>query len=236
MKKKILILLPAFALIICSCKQEKEKPKVTYKNTTTTVETAVDSAQIEIADLPVQIPGTDFLLHPIGQYRVYDGSRKTGYTYERGSFNVSNYGEFEITGFLNNIKVQRVDSDSLNVIFDKPVIIQTATYLKTFADKSKEHLMAFTVSDMDTNQDGKLDASDIKTLYLGAMDGSRITKVSPDYQELIDWNYIDRTNRLYFRTIEDTNKSGEFDKNDVLHYHYINLSEKDWKPVEYKPV
>lgn len=227
----------ALALLAVSCQEQKEEtPKVTYKPKTTAPDPVHDSAQIEIADLPVHIPGTDYLLHPIGQYRVYDGSRKSGYTYERGSFNVSNYGEYEITGYLSNIKTQRIDADTMAVMFEKPVLIQTATFLKGYADQTKEQLMAFFVSDMDTNQDGKLDANDIKTLYLGTVSGERISKISPDYQEVIDWNYVDGNKRLYFRTIDDTNKSGDFDKNDVIHYHYLDLSKKDWVPTEYKPV
>jgi hypothetical protein len=42
--------------------------------------------------------------------------------------------------------------------------------------------------DADTNRDGKLDSSDIKSLYLSEISGKRFTKVSMDLQELIDWN------------------------------------------------
>ncbi|RYZ86347.1 MAG: hypothetical protein EOP06_14645 [Proteobacteria bacterium] len=225
------------AISFVSCKKEENgKPKVIYKKTEAKTQPAADTAQIEIADLPIQISGTDYLIHPVGQYRVYDGNKRTGYTYERGSFAVSNYGEFEITGFLQNIKVQQSASDSIRAIFDKPVLIQTATFLKSFADKSKQQIFVYLLSDMDTNQDGGLDASDIRTLYISDISGSRLMKISPEYQELIDWNFIESKNRLYFRTIEDTNKSGDFDKNDVLHYNYIDLMTPDWKVIEYKPV
>jgi hypothetical protein len=45
--------------------------------------------------------------------------------------------------------------------------------------------------DADTNRDGKLDSSDIKSLYLSEISGKRFTKVSMDLQELIDWKLID---------------------------------------------
>jgi hypothetical protein len=41
---------------------------------------------------------------------------------------------------------------------------------------------------------------------------------------------------LYFRTIEDTNKNGEFDKGDVIHYNFVNLLSNDWKSETYKPI
>ena len=225
------------ALLAISCKNEEaEKPKVTYKAREAKTQSAADTSEIEIADLPIHISGTSYLIHPVGQYRVMDGARKSGYSYERGSFTVSNYGEFEITGYLKNLMVQQIASDSIQPVFQKPVLIQTATFIRAFADKTKQQILVYSLADMDTNQDGKLDASDIRTLYLSEVGGERLTKVSPDYQELIDWNFIDAKNRLYFRTIEDTNKNGEFDKDDVLHYNYIDLLSADWKVVEYKPV
>jgi hypothetical protein len=236
--KNIFLLLPVVALLFASCKKDdSEKPKVIYKTAESKKPQVVaDTTQIEIADLPIQISGTSYLIHPVGQYRVYDGARKTGYTYEKGSFTVSNYGEFEITGFLQNLKMQEINSDSIHPVFDKPVLIQTATFLKSFADKTKQQVLVYSLADMDTNQDGKLDASDIRTLYISEINGNRLAKISPEYQELIDWNFIESKNRLYFRTIEDTNKSGEFDKDDVIHYNYLDVSAKEWKAVEYKPV
>ncbi|RZJ67765.1 MAG: hypothetical protein EOO50_04105 [Flavobacterium sp.] len=234
--KKTLLLLASVAFFASCKKEETDKPKVIYKTTESKVQPVADTTQIEIADLPIQISGTDYLIHPVGQYRVLDGTKRSGYTYERGSFTVSNYGEFEITGFLQNLKVQQTASDSMTAIFDKPVLIQTATFLKAFADKTKQQVLVYSLSDMDTNQDGRLDQSDIRTLYMSDISGKRLAKISPEYQELIDWNFIESKNRLYFRSIEDTNKNGEFDKDDVLHYNYVDLLSADWKAIEYKPV
>jgi len=88
---------------------------------------------------------------------------------------------------------------------------------------------------MDTNKDGKLDANDIKSLYISEISGNHFMKLSPDFQELIDWNLIEEKNRLYFRTTEDTNKNGDFDKDDTVFYYYVDLLDKEWKINEYKP-
>jgi hypothetical protein len=129
-----------------------------------------------------------------------------------------------------------MNSDSIKVLTDKPVLIQTATYLKSVADKTQNQVMAYTMVDMDTNKDGKLDTSDIKALYLSEISGDKLTKISASYQELIDWKLIESKNRLYFRTVEDTNKNGKFDKMDVVHYSYVDLSNKEWKIINYEPV
>ena len=236
---KYLLLLIAAAFI--GCKEEPKKPKVSYEKASSVKEQAVvDTSQVEIADLPIQMEGTNYLIHPIASLNLYGGSSKSKYdsssSVSSTSFKISNYGEGEITGYLRNLKFQEIGSDSIKALTDKPVLIQTATYLKSVSDKVKQQVLVYTLADMDTNKDGKLDTNDIKSLYISEISGSRFTKISDDFQELIDWNLIEAKNRLYFRTIEDTNKNGQFDKNDVIHYHYLDLSNKEWKVFDYNPI
>ncbi len=224
--------------LMASCKDEAPKmPKVSYDASKEKVITKVDSSQIEIADLPVQMRGTNYLIHPVGDLNVYEGRTKSSYgsTNSDRSFTISNTSEFEITGYLRNLKFQQVSSDSIKALTDKPILIQTATYIRLYG-KAKQQLMVYTMADSDTNKDGKIDTSDIKTLYISDVSGTRLTKFSTDFQELIDWNFIDSNNRLYFRTIEDTNKNGQFDKNDVVHYNFVDLANKEWKVAMYNPI
>ena len=218
-----------------SCKEETEKPKVIYSNSTKQKEQPKQvGTQVEIADLPIQMEGTNFLIHPVAGLNIYDGNSKSNVN--GVSFKISNYSEYEITGYLRNLKFQEIGSDSIKSLTDKPILIQTATYLKSVADKAKQQVLVYSLADLDTNKDEKLDVNDIKSLYISEISGSRFTKISADFQELIDWNLIESKNRLYFRTVEDTNKNGQFDKDDVIHYHYLDLSNKDWKVFDYNPI
>lgn len=240
MKNTNLLLIGMLTLFFTACNKEAdEKPKVSYESTAKAKpEIKTDTTQIEVADLPIHIPGTNYLIHPVGDLNIYGGDRpKTSASNVNDiSFTISNYSESEIAGYLRNLKFQQIGSDSIHALSDKPLLIQTATYLKSVAEKTKQQVMVYALADMDTNKDGKLDASDIKTLYLSESNGGRFTKMSADFQELIDWSLVESMNRLYFRTIEDTNKNGEFDKNDVIHYHYIDLTTKDWKVSDYQPI
>ncbi|MFV5702682.1 hypothetical protein ACM55F_12495 [Flavobacterium sp. XS2P12] len=240
MRKLHIALLGLSILLLTSCKENAEKPKVIYDASNKgRVIMKSDSAQVKIADLPIHMEGTNYLIHPVGDLSIREKGIKTRYgssSVNDLSFTISNYSEYEITGFLQNLKFQRMNSDSIKVLTDKPVLIQTATYLKSVADKTQNQVMAYTMVDMDTNKDGKLDTSDIKALYLSEISGDKLTKISASYQELIDWKLIESKNRLYFRTVEDTNKNGKFDKMDVVHYSYVDLSNKEWKIINYEPV
>jgi hypothetical protein len=236
MKPIRFFLIPFSTLLLISCNKEKEQPKVSYdKSKPKTEAPKPDSTMVEIADLPVQIEGTDYLIHPIGDVRFYDTRVSSRAGYDDVSYTISNYNEFEITGFLRNLKFQKTDSDSLMVLSDKPVLIQSVTYLKAHADRTKQALLVYALADMDTNKDGNLDANDIKSLYISEIDGGKFTKLSADMEELINWRVIESKGRLYFRTIEDTNKNGQFDKDDVVHYNHVSLA-GEWKPAAYDPV
>jgi hypothetical protein len=225
-------------MFLFSCKKEVETPKVIYENPSKVVIVPIDdTTKIEVADLPIQMEGTNYLLFPIGQLSVsdknYDSSSRGG---NQLNYKVSNYSEYQITGYLRNVKMQQIGKDSIKTLTDKDIVIHSITYLKSIADKTKQQILVYVIEDMDTNKDLALDDNDIKCLYLSDISGSRFIKISVDFQELIDWKVVESINRLYFRTIEDTDKNGEFDKKDKLHYHYINLSNKDWKSNEYNPI
>ena len=226
--------------VLVSCRDEVQQPKVIYDASNKTNVTAkTDSTQIEVADLPIQMEGTNYLIHPVGDLRVYEKGTKARYgssSVNDVSFTISNEADYELTGYLQNLKFQKVDSDSIHTLSNKPVLILTATYLKTVADRTQNQIMVYTLADSDTNKDGKIDTGDIKTLYLSDISGENFTKVSADYEELVDWSLVESKNRLYFRTIQDTNQNGQFDKNDVLHYNYIDLTAKNWEVKSYKPI
>lgn len=228
----------ALIILLVGCKEETEKPKVIYENTSKErSEPKIDTSKILVSDLPVQMEGTSVLLFPIGEFTVANGTSKTKYSSsEREIFVVSNSNEYEITGYLSNFKFQQIGSDSLKILTDKPVLIERVTYLKSIADKTKKQFLVYVLEDMDSNKDGKLDSNDIKDLYISTIDGSNFKKLSVEFQEFIDWNVIDSQNRLYFRTIEDINKNGAFDKDDKVHYQYVDLLSKDLKVVEYNPI
>lgn len=237
--KRILITLLLAALVI-SCKKEEvpATPKVIYEDAAKAAPASdkKDTVDVRVADLPVQVEGSRYLMHPIGNARVTRSSGKyeSGYTQDV-SFRVSNYDRFEFTGYLKNIAFQHQDSTAFRKLTDKDITIYTATYLSGLQDRKKAPVIVYSLADSDTNRDGKLDENDIKSLYISAADGKRFTKLSADMQELIDWSFVDSQDRLYFRCAEDTNKNGRFDAKDIIHYHYCTVT-KDWTSVAYDPI
>ena len=233
MKNIFKIIATLSILINTSCKEEAEKPKVSY-NKTEKKETAQkqDTTKIAVAGLPIQFEGTNYMIYPIGNLNALDYADSKYESSTRSNdvtnFNVANNMENEITGYLQNLKFQKTDSDSITSLTKKPMMIQTVDYLASVALKTKKQILVYLIEDLDTNEDNKLDSSDIKSLYLSDISGANFTKISTDVQEVLDWKVIESKNRIYFMAVEDTNKNGKFDKNDKIHYNYVNLLDKEW--------
>jgi len=237
--KANVLLIGCCLFFLIGCQKQEETPKVIYEDKQEKTEVSyqkIDSTEIKIADLPVKFIGTDYLLHPVGDVRVYNtGSSKYGSSKtNQVSYTISNYSNPEITGFISNIMFQHKDSVSLMPLTTNRMEILSVAYLDELALKTKQQFLVYTLVDMDTNRDGRYDSNDIKTLYLSRINGANFTKLTPDYHELLEWKVIDE--KLYFRTIEDINKNGEFDSKDAVHYSYVNLMNEEWIVEAYNPL
>lgn len=234
-----IIILGITIIFLSSCGND-EKPKVIYPENENieTTELKKDSTLIEIADLPIHIDSTDYLIHPIGEYKIY-GSRSNYFSsssYGSGSFSVSGYNRYEISGNLYNLKFEELNSEMTRMLTDKNIRIKSVSFLNEIFEKTGEQILVYRVLDKDTNRDKKLNGFDISTLYISNINGTNFTKLTSDFHELIDWKVIPIKNRLYFRSAEDSNKNGAFDKEDKIYYQFIDLSDKQWKVKQYIPI
>ena len=233
------IILGLGLIFLTSC-GNNEKPKVIYpENGNNEIQELIkDSTLIEIADLPIHIDSTNYLIHPIGEYEIY-GSRSNYFSsssYGSGSFSVSGYNRYEISGNLYNLKFEELNSEKTRMLTEKNIRIKSVRFLNEIFEKTGQQILVYRVLDKDTNRDEKLNGFDISTLYISNINGTNFTKLTTDFHELIDWNVIPIKNRLYFRSAEDSNKNGDFDKEDKIYYQFIDLSDKQWKVKQYRPI
>ena len=188
--KKFPLYIIAITAFLASCtEKEKATPKVIYEDAKAKPTAKADSSQIKIADLPIHMEGTKYLIHAIGDVRIYDGNTRTYGSSKTNSvsYAISNYNRFELTGYFENLKFQHIDSTALKPLTDKKIQMQTVTFLNTISDKTKKQILVYSLVDMDTNKDAKLDANDIKCLYISDISGKNFRKLSAEFQELIDW-------------------------------------------------
>jgi hypothetical protein len=198
-----------------------------------------DISQIEVADLPIHLDSTEYLIHAIGKIDPYNSRSflysESNNTRNMSSYNISRNNNFTITGELTNLKFQHFGSEGLVTLTKNHLKITSVTYLNKIANEENK-LLIYTIYDADTNKDYQLDYEDIKTLYISNIDGSNFRKLTHNLDQLIDWKLVSPLNCLYFRSIADSNKNGEFDTTDKINYQYVNLKNQEFKVISYHPI
>lgn len=221
-------------ILIVSCSQES-KTIVHDENLKT--ELKKDSSKIEIADLPIKIDSSNYLIHPIGTIVEYGSglSKMSSYS-SRGSYTsyeVSRHNGFSITGTFSNLKFQHIKSNKLKPLTDQIIEITSVTFLESIRKNTGNKFLIYTLRDSDTNKDSKIDFNDVTSLYISNNDGSNFKKLTSKLDQLVNWKVIKEQNRLYFKSISDTNKSGTFDKSDTINYQYVDLTNPKLEVLNY---
>ncbi len=233
--KKHLILL-SILVIVSACKKTEKRKIVDSAANISEVEKDLNT--VDIADLPVYIDSTNYLIHPIGIYRIT--RQRSEYfssdNFASGSYSVSNYSSYKIAGDLSNVKFQHIDSNELKPITGGIMSIRAMSFLYDLFTNTKVGFYVYEVIDKDTNADGKLTTEDLKSLYLSNSDGTNFKKLSLNSQDLVTWKSLEIKRCLYFKTIENIDNNGVFDKKDKVHYFYLNLLEDNAEVQEYQPV
>lgn len=232
---RFFIVIGCMVLFLFSCRENRK----TITNPEHNVALHKDSTAIEIADLPILIDSTQYLIHPIGSYKIEDEFGKTIFKSSRygrnQNFTISNYSRYRLSGNISNIKFQKLDSDIMIPLTDDYIKIDEVNFLGGIYESLKKQYLLYKVKDKDTNGDGKLDYNDLDALYISKIDGSGFIKLTKSYQKLIGWKVINTLNRIYFRTIEDKNRDGSFNENDLVKYQYVDLSLDNLEVEEYNP-
>ncbi|MEQ9218259.1 MAG: hypothetical protein RLO17_09470 [Cyclobacteriaceae bacterium] len=233
----------AIALVLGSCDSDPKQTVVYPTDSTGQVvekQLIVDTTLVLMGELPVYFDSTDYLLFPIGPIRVYSrGSNKiyfgSGSSSDK-SFSIGYLSGTTFTGNLDNIMVQHLDSSNFRPITKEVVKIRSFRFLESLRKRTKQQLVVMTVTDRDTNNDGKLNDDDIESLFISHLSGKNLKKLSNELHELLDWKILSINKRLYFRTLEDIDKNGEFNKKDRIHHFFVELENNEFNVIEYNLV
>jgi len=237
MKKEMILTLLFLGIIFIGCssntKDEINEITVLDKNK---AEIRIDTTLMKVADLPIHIDSTSYLIHPIGYVNSREkgedyflkSSSKGGEKYDLTSF----YGN-EINGVMTNLKFQKIGTDNFISLTKENIEISSVSFLRAIFNNTKKQVLIYKVIDSDTNGDKELNYEDNTSLYLSKIDGTGFTKISPSNQEVTHTQVLAVNNRLYFKTNENV-KTKE-DKLQI-HYFYVDFNTEGFKTVEYYPV
>ncbi len=232
--KRIIYIFFLFVIFAMAC-ANTDKPKVVvYEQDTTASGLIIDTTAAPMANLPIHFDSTEYLLFVVGKTqshsrdaKIYIGSGSNN----DDSFSVGYFDGESVSGNIDNIKFQHIDSIHIRELTTEQIKIRSFYLVHTTAD-----VILLEVMDKDTNKDQQLTYEDVVSLYIANSNGTTFKKLSVNGHQLLDWELITAANRVYFRTIEDVNRNGEFDKKDTFHHYFVSLKTEDFEAVEIFPL
>lgn len=186
---------------------------------------------LAVATLPVHIDSTNYLIHPVGKIEVREGyygsdSHNSGSPVSGDSF----YGNF------SNLRFQEFNSEALTALTAQNIRIRSVHFLREIFNNTGKQLLLYNVVDTDTNTDEKLTFEDREALYISTINGGKFKKITPSNQVVLEFRVVPAMNRLYFRSLQDSNNNGEPDAEEKFHYYFVDLASEALKVKEYFPV
>ena len=231
-----------FILLFIGCNKKHEPKAVYYGEEVKDVNIdslLSDTSKVLMAEFPMFFDSTRILIHPIGFVNIENKLRSSKHnksSYEDFDYGMKlGYENNEINGNLTYLVFEDVDNNIIRPLSNKVLNISHVKYLRELARKTDRHYLLYRLQDKDTNRDEKIDNKDISSLYLSKLDGSGFTKITSEGHQIDNAEWRNWCSRYYFRTLEDVNKDGKFDKKDKYHYYYINFSTEPYKVIEYNP-
>lgn len=227
-------------ILLSSCEQDNKK--IDHNNeidTTSVIDDRIkDSTKILVSELPVRFDSTDILLHAIG---LVDLEERGGYSkFSSGSYSssdvASNYFQQDnlIGNFINIVFQDKSGNETK--LTDKKIMIRRVLFLRNIFKTTNRGYLLYTITDRDSNNDQKLNSSDLEALYISNIDGSDFKKLTKELHEFYDWSFIKNENKIYFRTLEDRNKDGKLNNKDIFHYYVIEFTGDNYSLGEYNPI
>jgi hypothetical protein len=207
-----LVLAIFFGILLASCNQNNSE-KTTQGviiNTLEENEAKNDDSFKLTADLPIKLDSSDYIIYPVHELVNSKYNSKISYKWRSGYENN-----------LNNIIFQNIHTDKTHSLTnDKIKIISYEQLYNT--KREAEKIIIYQIIDKFPKNDDELIYT---SLYLGTSDGKLFKKISKLNHHLKGWKYISETKRVYFKTIEDSDRNNEFNNLDNEHLYSVSIED-----------
>jgi hypothetical protein len=131
---------------------------------------------------------------------------------------------------LVNISHYNIESDSIKLFFDKPVLIKTL-YYPSFSNDTlnntpvKRNYFMVSVYNDDTNKDGYINQKDLRRFYLFSINGERQKLLIPDNYSVFKSEYDSDNDFMFVFAKSDNNNNGQIEDSEPVHVFWINLKD-----------
>lgn len=177
-------------------------------------------------DFPFAFDSSSLFIYPVRNTYDSRGSDRKISSDLMNSYQYSDWAEMSqsgASGWFYNFIFQDRNTQDLRPITDKELRFSEMIIIRDSIDQRAANTLLLQVYDQDSNQDKFLSREDLMSYYVASIDGKNLKKISPEGHLINGHIYRRRLKRLYFKTIEDTDKNGKFEKNDQRHQYYYSI-------------
>lgn len=98
--------------------------------------------------------------------------------------------------------------------------------------KSLQSLVLYQLKQDDYNQDGRLNHKDPESLYASNRFGKELTRISPEKEDLLNFEIIPHSNQIFLKTLRDNNQDSIFNHLDKPIIYLAELKDNTWQVSE----
>ncbi len=129
---------------------------------------------------------------------------------------------------LLNIAHYNMQTEKLNFMFQRPVLVKTLYYPSFIEDSLynmpiKRNYYLVTVYDDDSNNDSLINKNDLRHMYYFNADCDVKIRLIPADYSVIRSQYDSRNDAMYVFARKDENKNGISEKNEPIHIFWLNM-------------
>jgi len=230
--KKILMILTATLILSC----HENEPKIVYhdndkKDNNNPVEVVDDTTKKLIADLPFSFDRLEYIYFPIGEtqesfkrsLKIISGLYSSG----SKSYSLGYISGRNVNCDLDNIMIREKAKEKFHLLTKDNLKIKSLTYLYRLDTLHNKDRFVYRIIDNDSNRDGQLNDDDLVGLFTSTTNGKNLRRISPNDEQLIDWELWSIEGLLFYRTMEDIDRNGIFDENDRIKLYEYNILLED---------
>jgi len=214
-------------LFCFSC--QNEKTEIELIDPTNLTQNEIDSILEKFNfqyETPIIIDSSSEILIPISTELIDKRRKHSSSGYEYYDFprfwNVLFYNHSTKEKRLLTNEKFRISEIITDVDNDKPRDLS-----KTFKNK-----ILFTISNIDYNQDDKINRSDPESLFISEINGQNLTRISPEKEDIIYHKIIPNTEKILIETRRDINRDSIFNSEDELIWYIAEHKSETWQIEE----
>lgn len=175
----------------------------------------------------MDLDSTDYLLIPLGMKTLENQDDKGLRSKSSDEYSDSYAGSYRSYKYnfytmdfsnCNNIIFYNKRDDATHLLLQRPAII--SQFYFPFYDKEytgeKYYFILLGIREDDSNADGYLNSEDAEKVYLSDLSGKKMTQITPDNTQLVDWFIDPATNNILMKVRFDSNKDQKFNYYDDI--------------------